>query len=248
MISQPRGLSGMPSAGHCSGGREQRLLHGVLGDVEVSVAADHRAEDLRRQLAQQVLDRSVRPGDDQTPARRGTRRLGRTSAYALAAANVRDRAVRRSRRRSRWPGRSSRTRRSSSRRGPPGSRRTGRRSRTGTPSFAPSLLVWTGAASPRVSTSSPDSIRSWLNFSMNAPIAAKSSADQAGLSGVLAGHAVVVLLRGVRQDHVLHDALLQCSAPRGASQQRRRSGWPFPDADLPPSSSILAGVSSGDDR
>ena len=35
---------------------EQRLLHGVLGGVEVAVPADERAEDLRRQRAQQVLD------------------------------------------------------------------------------------------------------------------------------------------------------------------------------------------------
>ncbi len=38
------------------GGREERLLHRVLGGVEVPVAAHHRAEDLRRQPAQQVLD------------------------------------------------------------------------------------------------------------------------------------------------------------------------------------------------
>ena len=38
------------------GGREQRLLDGVLGGVEVAVPANERAEDLRRQLAQQVLD------------------------------------------------------------------------------------------------------------------------------------------------------------------------------------------------
>ena len=38
------------------GGREQRLLDGVLGGVEVAVPAHERAEDLRRQLAQQVLD------------------------------------------------------------------------------------------------------------------------------------------------------------------------------------------------
>src|SRR4029450_5777146 len=37
-------------------GREQRLLDGVLGQVEVAVPAHERAEDLRRQLAQHVLD------------------------------------------------------------------------------------------------------------------------------------------------------------------------------------------------
>src|SRR5439155_26884529 len=38
------------------GRREQRLLNGVLGGGEVAVPANERAEDLRRQLAQQVLD------------------------------------------------------------------------------------------------------------------------------------------------------------------------------------------------
>src|SRR5512133_2052502 len=37
-------------------GREQRLLDCVLCSIEVTVAANERAKDLRRQLAQQVLD------------------------------------------------------------------------------------------------------------------------------------------------------------------------------------------------
>jgi hypothetical protein len=41
--------------GPLRGGGDQRLLGGVLGGVEVAVAANHRAEDLRRQLAEQVL-------------------------------------------------------------------------------------------------------------------------------------------------------------------------------------------------
>jgi hypothetical protein len=41
------------------GGREQRLLDGVLGGVEVAIPANERAKDLRRQIAQQVLDRVV---------------------------------------------------------------------------------------------------------------------------------------------------------------------------------------------
>jgi hypothetical protein len=36
---------------------EKRLLDGVLGGVEIAVPANERAKDLRRQLAQQVLDR-----------------------------------------------------------------------------------------------------------------------------------------------------------------------------------------------
>jgi hypothetical protein len=37
-------------------GGEQRLLHGVLARVEPVVPTDEHAEDLRRELAQQVLD------------------------------------------------------------------------------------------------------------------------------------------------------------------------------------------------
>jgi hypothetical protein len=36
--------------------REQRLLHGILRGVELPVPAHQRAEDLRRELAQQILD------------------------------------------------------------------------------------------------------------------------------------------------------------------------------------------------
>ena len=55
-ISQPRGLLRDPLRRPVRGRGEQRLLHGVLGGVEVAVPADEHAEDLRRQLAQQVLD------------------------------------------------------------------------------------------------------------------------------------------------------------------------------------------------
>ena len=54
-ISQPRGLSGTPSRGHCSGRGEQRLLDRVLRGGEVAEAPDDGAEHLRRELAQQVL-------------------------------------------------------------------------------------------------------------------------------------------------------------------------------------------------
>ncbi len=56
MISQPRGILGDALLGPLEGGREQRLLHGVLGEVEAPVPTHERAEDLRRELAQQVLD------------------------------------------------------------------------------------------------------------------------------------------------------------------------------------------------
>ena len=38
------------------GGGEQGILDGVLGGVEVAVAANERAEDPRRVISQQVLD------------------------------------------------------------------------------------------------------------------------------------------------------------------------------------------------
>ena len=40
--------------------REQRLLHRVLAGVELAVPAHEHAEDLRRELAQQIPDDSIR--------------------------------------------------------------------------------------------------------------------------------------------------------------------------------------------
>src|SRR5204863_311632 len=48
-------------------GREQRLLHGVLALLELAVPAHEHAEDLRRQLAQQVLGRSVDGHNSSSP-------------------------------------------------------------------------------------------------------------------------------------------------------------------------------------
>ena len=42
--------------GHCVGRREHRLLHRVLGSAEVAEPPHDRGEDLRRGVAQQVLD------------------------------------------------------------------------------------------------------------------------------------------------------------------------------------------------
>jgi hypothetical protein len=39
------------------GGRDECLLDGIIGGVEVARAPCQRAEDLRRQSAEQVLDR-----------------------------------------------------------------------------------------------------------------------------------------------------------------------------------------------
>jgi hypothetical protein len=49
-------LRGDPVARPVHGCREQRLLDGVLRSVEVAGPASEHTEDLRRQLAQQVLD------------------------------------------------------------------------------------------------------------------------------------------------------------------------------------------------
>jgi hypothetical protein len=38
------------------GRREQRLLHGILGRGEIAGASRERAENLRRELAQEILD------------------------------------------------------------------------------------------------------------------------------------------------------------------------------------------------
>jgi hypothetical protein len=54
------------------GGGDQRLLDGVLGGVEVARAAGERAKDLRRQIAQQVLE--ARPPDQWVLAPTAVRR------------------------------------------------------------------------------------------------------------------------------------------------------------------------------
>jgi hypothetical protein len=46
----------MPPSGPLERGGQQRFLHRVLATVELPVTANERAEDPRRQLAQQALD------------------------------------------------------------------------------------------------------------------------------------------------------------------------------------------------
>ena len=54
---QPAAWTGWDSVGRpLARGGEQRLLDGVLGEVEMPVSSCQRAEDLRREVAQQVLD------------------------------------------------------------------------------------------------------------------------------------------------------------------------------------------------
>lgn len=52
--------------GPLDGGREQGLLDGVLGGVEVAVPAGEQADDPRREFAQQVVD--GRAGQGQSSA------------------------------------------------------------------------------------------------------------------------------------------------------------------------------------
>ena len=84
-----------PVRGPLRGGRQQRVLQGVLGVREVPGPADEHAEDLRRQLAQQVLDGSVTRQERVPPSGRGPRitcRIGAPSgpgaADALAAISI----------------------------------------------------------------------------------------------------------------------------------------------------------------
>ena len=109
VISHARGLSGDALRRPLPGGRQQRLLHGVLAGVEVAVPPDERAEDLRRQRgaaappARLVLGRPLlrRPIEASSPPRAGA---GRTSTSADAGRTGRGR-------RSRGPARGSRSRR-----------------------------------------------------------------------------------------------------------------------------------------
>jgi hypothetical protein len=60
---------------------DQRLLHGVLGGAEVPVPAHHRAEDLRRQPAQQALDLVTNHGGGYASGSSKPSTIGRTSMY-----------------------------------------------------------------------------------------------------------------------------------------------------------------------
>src|ERR1700682_5672115 len=64
---------------------EQRLLHRVLTGIELPVAVHQNAEDLRRQLAQQVLDAGFR---DQNSG--GASMPRRTSMGTLTKPTIRD--------------------------------------------------------------------------------------------------------------------------------------------------------------
>ena len=131
-VGQPAGGDGdQPARAGCrravlrplGRGGEQRLLHSVLRGIEMPVPADQRAEDLRRKLAQQVLDVAIGPHDRVRRGPRewaGRRRTESSSPLDRAGTSPAGR-------RFPLPGRSSRTRRWCNRRAPPESRRRDRR-------------------------------------------------------------------------------------------------------------------------
>src|SRR5262249_22837515 len=56
-LDQPTARIGRHTVlGPVRGGREQRLLHGILGHAEIADPCYDHAEDLRRERAQQVID------------------------------------------------------------------------------------------------------------------------------------------------------------------------------------------------
>ena len=70
-------------AGPLVGGCDERLLHRILGRGEVPVTAHNRAKNLRRQMAQQVLDARTGRRSDQNSMPSGVS-IGRTSTTLLA--------------------------------------------------------------------------------------------------------------------------------------------------------------------
>ena len=124
---QPAAWTGGDSVGRpLARGGEQRLLDGVLGEVEMPVSSCQRAEDLRREVAQQVLDPGPWLGHISRPVRAVT-----PPAAGRPRTPGRGRARGRARCRAGWrcrsPGPGCRTPRSSTRPAPPRPRRTGRR-------------------------------------------------------------------------------------------------------------------------
>src|SRR5487761_1405950 len=79
------GIIGNALGGPLNAPGQERLLHGVLAFLEAAVTADERAEDLRRQLAEQVLGGTWR-GQTSAPESYMT---GRTSIAKYRASGQR---------------------------------------------------------------------------------------------------------------------------------------------------------------
>jgi hypothetical protein len=71
------------------GSGEQRLLHRVLGGVEVSEPPDERAEDLGRQVTQQVRDAGARRHRSHISAPPSQSMIGCTSTVPAVASATR---------------------------------------------------------------------------------------------------------------------------------------------------------------
>ena len=110
VVEQPcAGVRGRTGARPALGGDRERLLRGLLGEVEVAEEADQRGDDAAPLVAEDLLE-------DLSAPRSGAPRRRRRAVRRGCARRAR------SRRRG-WP-----PRRGRSRRAPPSSRRTGRRS------------------------------------------------------------------------------------------------------------------------
>ena len=106
LVDEPPGGRGdQPAAravGHAAGGPgrgggDDRLLHGVLALLELPVPADEHAEDLRRQLAQQVLGGGVGPHISRSPAENMTGRTSMAMPSTLASGIIAASSMARSR-------------------------------------------------------------------------------------------------------------------------------------------------------
>ena len=95
-LDQPATRAGRDAvSGPVHGRREQRLLNGILGGVEVAIPAGEHAEDLRRELAQQGLD--VGLARQRTPPQLTSLARGSVAAAQRRQAPARPSTSRRSR-------------------------------------------------------------------------------------------------------------------------------------------------------
>ena len=196
MINHRAGSRAARRSGHCAARGEQRLLHRVLARVEVPVAADERAEDLRRERAQQILDVGVRAHIS------GRGLVHERPDLDLAGCARTGRA-----RRSRALARGSRSRRCRSSRGTPWPRGTDRRSRPATPSRTRTVFAFTWSATPVRADE--------LAASRGAPCCRRPFAAMMLLATPRAGTTSTELVVPVDQQHVLHGRLLSPGAPDG---------------------------------
>ena len=152
----PRGSSGTPSSGHCAAAASSASWT-ASSEASTRVALHQRAEDLRRQRAQQVLEPA--PALTSPPRRRRHHRPHlhrREPRRSATAARSRPRAPATRTRRSRYPPRCS----FASANGPS--------VMAGTPLPTRTVRVFAGSASASPPTSSPDGLSSAIIASISA--------------------------------------------------------------------------------